>query len=64
MSYVMPGNNFNQRGIVHLPSEICRTIIGGGGKGGYHAGNEPKVVVRYEKVFDCGESGEKPGTPN
>ena len=46
MSYVMPGNNFNQRGTVHLPSDICRTIIGGGGKGGYHAGNEPKVIVK------------------
>lgn len=64
MSYTMPGNNFNQRGTVHLPTEICRTIIGGGGSGGYHAGNEPKVIVRYEKVFDCSVQGEKPRATN
>ena len=46
MSYLLPGNNFNQRGIVHRPDEICRTIIRGGGQGGYHAGNEPKVIVK------------------
>lgn len=48
MSYILPGKNFNQRGTVQLPNEICRTIIGGGGQGGYHAGNEPKVIVAYE----------------
>lgn len=31
MSYLLPGNNFNQRCLVHHPDEICRTIIGGGG---------------------------------
>lgn len=49
MKLIMPGNNFNQRGLVHLPSDICRTIIGGGGHGGYHAGNEPKVLVKSKK---------------
>ena len=64
MKLVMPGNNFNQRGWVHLPSDICRTIIGGGGgHGGYPAGNEPKVLVRYEKVLDCGKPGAQPGQP-
>ena len=50
MKLVMPGNNFNQRGWVHLPSDICRTIIGGGGHGGYHAGNEPKVIVKVKRM--------------
>lgn len=31
MSYKLPGGNYNGRGIVHLPHEICRTILGGGG---------------------------------
>lgn len=63
MSFLLPGKNYNQRGLVHLPSEICRTLIGGGA-GGYHAGNEPKVVVRYDKAL-CGEMHrEKPGTPD
>lgn len=35
-SYIMPGNNFNQKNIVHTEKGICRTIIGQG-----HAGNEP-----------------------
>ena len=42
----MQGNNYNQRLIVHLPTDICRTIIGSGGMGGYHSGNEPKVIVK------------------
>ena len=50
MKLIMPGNNFNQRGWVHLPSDICRTIIGGGGHGGYHAGNEPKVIVKVKRM--------------
>lgn len=30
MSWIMDGNNFNQRGLVHNPQEdLCRTIIGG-----------------------------------
>lgn len=49
MSYTLPGNNFNQRGVVHRFDEVCRTVIGGGGSGGYHAGNEPKVIVRCAK---------------
>ena len=28
---MMHGNNFNQRLVVHLPTDICRTIIGSGG---------------------------------
>lgn len=31
MSYTLPGNNFNQCGVVHRLDEVCRTIIGGGG---------------------------------
>lgn len=46
MAIRMKGNNFNQRLVVHLPNDFCRTIIGSGGNGGYHAGNEPKVIVR------------------
>ena len=31
MSWIMDGNNFNQRGLVHNSQEdLCRTIIGGG----------------------------------
>ena len=41
----LDGNNYNQRCVVHTPNDFCRTIIGGGGSGGYHAGNEPKVLV-------------------
>ena len=39
------GNNYNQRCVVHTSNDYCRTIIGAGGHGGYHAGNEPKVIV-------------------
>lgn len=39
------GNNFNQRCVVHTPNDVSRTLIGSGGSGGYHAGNEPKVLV-------------------
>lgn len=45
MNYYMEGNNFNQCCLVHNQKSVCRTIIGSGGKGGYHAGNEPKVLV-------------------
>lgn len=36
----MQGNNFNQRMVVHLPNDICRTLIGQG-----HAGMKPKVII-------------------
>ena len=49
---VIPGNNFNQRGVVHFPTDICRTIIGGGGSGGYHAGNEPKIITKGSKLME------------
>lgn len=49
---VIPGNNFNRRGVVHFPTDICRTIIGGGGIGGYHAGNEPKIMEIKKIVYD------------
>lgn len=39
-TYIMPGNNFNQRNAVHPENGVCRTIMGCG-----HAGNEPKVIV-------------------
>ena len=60
MSWLMDVNNFNQRGVVHNPQDdICRTIIGGGGQGGYHAGNEPKVLVKT-RVSDMSADREKP----
>lgn len=31
MSYTLPGNNCNRRGVVRRLDEVCRTIIGGGG---------------------------------
>ena len=40
----MEGNNYNQRLIVQLPNEICRTLIGQG-----HSGMEPKVIVCISK---------------
>lgn len=40
ITYVMDGNNYNQRLTVHPWNSICRTIIGQG-----HAGMEPKVLV-------------------
>lgn len=50
----LDGNNYNQRCVVHTPDDFCRTIIGGGGSGGYHAGNEPKVLVesKIETISD------------
>lgn len=50
----MEGNNFNQRCVVHLPNDICRTIIGSGGSGGYHVGNEPKVIVKNRRNANDG----------
>ena len=47
----MKGNNFNQKAIVHLPDEYCRTIIGSDGNGGFHAGNEPTVIVINKVKF-------------
>ncbi len=44
----LDGNNYNQRCVVHTPNDFCRTIIGSGGNGGYHAGNEPKVLVQTQ----------------
>jgi len=42
ISYVMNGNNYNQRMSVHpWFSVLCRTIIGQG-----HSGMEPKVLVK------------------
>lgn len=46
MNYQLSGNNFNQRCIVHSINGISRCIVGCGGTGGYHAGNEPKVLYR------------------
>lgn len=45
----LDGNNYNQRCVVHTPNDFCRTIIGSGGSGGYHAGNEPKVLVHQSE---------------
>lgn len=42
ISYVMNGNNYNQRMSIHpWFSVLCRTIIGQG-----HSGMEPKVLVK------------------
>lgn len=40
VTYLMDGNNYNQRLAVHPLNSICRTIIGQG-----HAGMEPKVLT-------------------
>ena len=45
----LDGNNYNQRCVVHTVDDFCRTIIGGGGSGGYHAGNEPKVLIQQSE---------------
>lgn len=64
----LDGNNYNQRCVVHTPDDFCRTIIGGGGSGGYHAGNEPKVLVhQFENavkqvgnISDCNGNWKNP----
>ena len=48
--YVLSNNNFNSQGIVHNKFGICRTIIGSGGAGGYHSGNQPKVLQVYKAI--------------
>jgi len=48
MNFLLGAKNYNQKGIVHTPDEICRTITGSGGVGGYHDGNQPKII-RYER---------------
>lgn len=40
VTYLMDGNNYNQRLAVHPWNSICRTMTGQG-----HAGMEPKVLV-------------------
>lgn len=45
MNWLIPNyNNYNQRAVVHSTDEIARTLIGSGGTGGYHSGNEPKIL--------------------
>lgn len=64
----LDGNNFNQRCVVHTPNDFCRTIIGSGGSGGYHAENEPKVLVNQSdnvvkqvgNISDCGGNWKNP----
>lgn len=65
----LDGNNYNQRCVVHTPNDFCRTIIGGGGSGGYHAGNEPKVLVSSQSenvikqvgnISECNENWKNP----
>ena len=36
---------FNRKNVVHDVNGICRTLIGSGGSGGYHDGNQPKVAI-------------------
>ena len=56
----LDGNNYNQRCVVHTPDDFCRTIIGSGGSGGYHAGNEPKVLVESKNNSDICENENSP----
>lgn len=65
----LDGNNYNQRCVVHTPDDFCRTIIGSGGSGGYHAGNEPKVIVNLQSenvvkqvgnISDCNGNWKNP----
>lgn len=64
----LDGNNYNQRCVVHTVDDFCRTIIGGGGSGGYHARNEPKVLIQqYENavkqvgnISDCNGNWKNP----
>lgn len=65
----LDGNNYNQRCVVHTPNDFCRTIIGSGGSGGYHAGNEPKVLVQTQSenavkqvgnISDCNGNWKNP----
>lgn len=53
----LDGNNYNQRCVVHTPDDFCRTIIGSGGSGGYHAGNEPKVLVNSQSQNEVKQIG-------
>lgn len=48
--YVIDEKNFNSQGIVHNEFGICRTLIGSGGTGGYHSGNQPKVLQIYKVI--------------
>ena len=41
-----------------------KLIVTGCSMGGYHAGNEPKVVVRYEILPRGAAGGQEPGTPD
>lgn len=64
----LDGNNYNQRCVVHTPNDFCRTIIGSGGSGGYHAGNEPKVLINQSEnvvkqvgnISDCNGNWKNP----
>lgn len=64
----LDSNNYNQRCVVHTPDDFCRTIIGGGGSGGYHAGNEPKVLIQQSEnvvkqvgnISDCNGNWKNP----
>lgn len=65
----LDGNNYNQRCVVHTPNDFCRTIIGSGGSGGYHAGNEPKVLAQTQSenavkqvgnISDCNGNWKNP----
>ena len=48
--YVIENMDFNERGTVHNEFGICRTITGSGGSGGYHSGNQPKVLQVYKST--------------
>ena len=48
--YVIENMDFNERGTVHNEFGICRTITGSGGSGGYHSGNQPKVLQVYKSL--------------
>ena len=42
-------HGYNQRGTVHTPEGVCRTLIGGG-----HSGNEPKVALPIREATKQG----------
>ena len=42
-------HGFNQKGTVHTPHGICRTMIGQG-----HSGNEPKVAIPIREAVSAG----------
>lgn len=49
---LLPGNNYNQRKVVHTPDGISRTLISNG-----HSGNEPKIAIPFQ-TLNRGKKGQ------